>query len=73
MELAVGLGVDIGVPLMGVVSVRGVGEMSLKWRWSVCVAFGTRGFLATILTGVVVNPIPIVDVGVQCCVLVGGL
>lgn len=68
-----GLGVDIGVPLMGVVSVRGVGEMSLKWRWSVCVAFGTRGFLATILTGVVVNPIPIVDVGVQCCVLVGGI
>ena len=68
-----GLGVDIGVPLMGVVSVRGVGEMSLKWRWSVCVAFGTRGSLATILTGVVVNPIPIVDVGVQCRVLVGGL
>ena len=58
---------------MGVVSVRGVGEMSLKWRWSVCVAFGTRGSLATILTGVVVNPIPIVDVGVQCCVLVCGL
>ena len=73
MALAVGLGVDRGVPLMGVVSVRGVGEMSLKWRWSVCVAFGTRGSLATILTGVVVNPIPIVDVGVQCCVLVGGL
>ena len=68
-----GLGVDIGVPLMGVVSVRGVGEMSLKWRWSVCVAFGTRGSLATILTVVVVNPIPIVDVGVQCCVLVGDL
>lgn len=69
-----GLGVDIGVPLMGVVSVRGVGEMSLKWRWSVCVAFGTtRGFLATMLTGFVVNPIPIIDVGVQCCVLVGGL
>lgn len=58
---------------MGVVSVRGVGEMSLKWRWSVCVAFGTRGSLATILTVVVVNPIPIVDVGVQCCVLVGDL
>ena len=68
-----GLGVDIGVPLMGVVSVRGVGEMSLKWRWSVCVAFGTRGSLATMLTGFVVNPVPIVDVGVQCCVLVGGL
>ena len=73
MELAVGLGVDIGVPLMGVVSVRGVGEMSLKWRWSVCVAFGTSGSLATMLTGFVVNPVPIVDVGVQCCVLVGGL
>ena len=37
----VGLVVDMGAPLMGMVSVRGVGKMSLKWRWSVCVAFGT--------------------------------